>query len=158
MIDTFNRLYENRNYISTLNKFKIQSNNILWLIILEIINILQLDIQIVKVKAHADNNRYDTLTNIAHTKFNELILDLKYENTNQIKWIPTWNDIVIEENFRKFVTSTTNVENLENFLNLNRNSKYRYLNVDWMSPSQILMEMKDIILLHLLNRNSKNTK
>jgi hypothetical protein len=48
-------------------------------------------------------------------KFNDLILDLKYENINNVKWIPTWNNIVIEKNLRKFITSITNMYNLENF-------------------------------------------
>jgi hypothetical protein len=38
---------------------------------------------------------------------------------------------VVEQNIRKFVTLTTNVKNLESFLNLNRNAKYRNLYVDW---------------------------
>jgi hypothetical protein len=67
MIDTFNNLYDQCNYISIRNKFKIQSNNFLWLIILEIIELLRLEINLVKVKAHSDNvfnNRVDYLTNI----------------------------------------------------------------------------------------------
>jgi hypothetical protein len=38
---------------------------------------------------------------------------------------------VVEQNIRKFVTLTTNVKNLEKFLNLNRNAKYQNLYVDW---------------------------
>jgi hypothetical protein len=58
-------------------------------------------------------------------------MDINYQNIEALKWIPTWNNIVIEQNIRKFVTLTTNVKNLENFLNLNRNAKYQNLSVDW---------------------------
>jgi hypothetical protein len=133
MIENFNNINDFDN-ISTRNKFKIQSNNLLWITILEIIKELKLCVEIEKVKAHDKdvyNNYVDYLATEAHKKIDELILDIKYQNVESLRWIPKWNNIPIDMNLRKFVTLMTNVNNLESFLNLNRNSKYRRLNVNW---------------------------
>jgi hypothetical protein len=85
-------------------------------------------------------------------KYDEIILDLKYKNTNQMKWIPTWNGIVyIEKNLHKFII--TNIKNLEKFLNLNCNSKYHYLNVDCIVTFFNLKGMMVIIQHHFLNQS-----
>jgi hypothetical protein len=54
---------------------------------------------------------------------------LKTQNIRKLNWIPTWNNILIE-NVRKFITLTTNVKDLKSFLNLNQNAKYQQLQVN----------------------------
>jgi exonuclease III len=135
MIEAYNQLMSQSN-MSIRNILKIQSNGILWSIILEIIRLLDLEIELVKVPAHRDNyfnNLVDNVAQSAHNNFFNLAINLRYENVRSLNWVPTWNNIVIEKNLRKFITLTTNVANLEKFLNLNRNAKYRTLNVDWES-------------------------
>jgi hypothetical protein len=63
---------------------------------------LKLSIDLFKVKAHDKdiyNNRADYLASIAHQDIDNLILDINYHNIESIKWIPTWNNIVIEKIF-----------------------------------------------------------
>jgi ribonuclease HI len=135
MIEAYNQLISQSN-MNIRNIFKIQSNGILWNIILEIIHLLNLEIELIKVPAHKDNylnNLVDSLAQSAHNNFFNLAVNLRYENIRGLSWVPTWNNIVIEKNLRKFITLTTNVANLEDFLNLNRNAKYRTINVDWES-------------------------
>ncbi|PKB93330.1 hypothetical protein RhiirA5_508006 [Rhizophagus irregularis] len=54
-----------------------------------------------------------------------------YNSFYDFPWIPKWNAIVIEKSLRKLITLTTNTKNLERFLNLNRNVKYRKCEIDW---------------------------
>jgi ribonuclease HI len=87
MIKTFNKLYNQRKNIKIRNKLKIPSSNLLWITVLEIIEKLQLKVELLKVKAHADdkyNNMVDNLTNLARQEFEDLILDLRYENIEQL--------------------------------------------------------------------------
>jgi hypothetical protein len=60
----------------------------------------------------------------------KLSLKINHINLSELKWIPTWNNIIIEQNLRKFIMLTINIQDLKNFLNLNRNAKYRQLNVN----------------------------
>jgi hypothetical protein len=66
----------------------------------------------------------DYLATEAHKNIDDLILDINYQNLKSLQWIPKWNNIPINMNLRKFIKLTNNVNNLELFLNLNRNSKY----------------------------------
>jgi ribonuclease HI len=120
MIETFNELQTkiSRKAFTTRKKFKISSNNFLWISLFEIIQKLRISLELFKVKAHdADvyNNRVDYLANAAHLKVDNELLDINYQNIDMLKWIPAWNNIVIEQNIRKFVTLTMNVNNLEKF-------------------------------------------
>jgi hypothetical protein len=120
--------------VNDKKKIKMSSNNFLWILIFEIIENLNISVELYKVKAHDTNiynNRVDYLAAAAHLNVDNELLAINYQNIETIKWIPTWNNIVVEQNIRKFVTLTTNVKNLETFLNLNRNAKYRNLYIDW---------------------------
>jgi hypothetical protein len=52
--------------------------------------------------------------------------------------VPKWNNIYIEQNLRKFISLTSKVKGFEKFFNLNRNEKYRNLDVDWTTTFQLL--------------------
>ncbi|CAB5383565.1 unnamed protein product [Rhizophagus irregularis] len=113
--------------------FKISNNNILWKIIMDIIKENNLSVNIFKVNAHTDdslNNYVNNIVSLAHNDQN-LGINLNYNNFYDLPWIPKWNGIVIEKSLRKLITLTTNTKNLERFLNLNRNDKYRKCEIDW---------------------------
>jgi hypothetical protein len=55
-----------------------------------------------------------------------------------MKVLPCWNGILIENKLRSFLKSICNYKGLEKFINLNRNSKYRKLEVDWTSTFSCL--------------------
>jgi hypothetical protein len=77
--------------MSIRKKFKIQSNNLLWITILEIVKKLKLSIKLEKVKAHDKdiyNNHVDYLASEAHKVIDELILDVNYYNIESLQWVP----------------------------------------------------------------------
>ncbi|PKY36958.1 hypothetical protein RhiirB3_460864 [Rhizophagus irregularis] len=55
-----------------------------------------------------------------------------------MKVLPCWNGIIIENKLRSFLKIICNYKGLEKFLNLNRNSKYCTLEVDWTSTFSCL--------------------
>jgi ribonuclease HI len=119
--------------LTTRQIFKISNNNILWKIIINIIKENNLSVILQKVQAHADNdlnNYVDNIVSLAHNDQN-LNINLNYNNFEDLPWIPKWNGIVIEKSLRKMLTLTTNIKNLEKFINLNRNDKYRKIEIDW---------------------------
>ncbi|CAB5313789.1 unnamed protein product [Rhizophagus irregularis] len=100
---------------------------------MDIIKENNLSVNIFKVNAHTDdslNNYVDNIVSLAHNDQN-LGINLNYNNFYDLPWIPKWNGIVIEKSLRKLITLTTNTKNLERFLNLNRNDKYRKCEIDW---------------------------
>jgi hypothetical protein len=54
-------------------------------------------------------------------------LQLRNQLFQLIYYLPSWHNIIIEKPLRKFLTLSTNVNNLEKFLNLNQNAKYQQL-------------------------------
>jgi ribonuclease HI len=71
MIETFNELKTKiyRRALTIRKKFKILSNNFLWMLIFEIIENLNISVELHKVKAHDTNiynNRVDYLAAAAH--------------------------------------------------------------------------------------------
>jgi hypothetical protein len=61
-------------------------------------------------------------------------------NLQVITYLPYWNDIPIKTNLQKFLKLYTNTQDLEKFLNLNRNQKYWKLNVNWEITFSLLQE------------------
>ncbi|CAB4424258.1 unnamed protein product [Rhizophagus irregularis] len=55
-----------------------------------------------------------------------------------MKILSCWNGILIENKLRSFLKNICNYKGLEKFINLNRNSKYRQLDVDWTSTFSCL--------------------
>jgi ribonuclease HI len=134
IVNNFN-IYKNYGFLLTARqKLKIRSQNQLWMIIMEIIVSLSLIINIHKVDAHSSNvfnNIIDKEVKAAHDNVQHMGINLKGQSIDNFIWYPMWKNINIEQNLRKFLTLLTNTKNLENFLNLNRNYKYRITEVDW---------------------------
>jgi ribonuclease HI len=127
-------LLQNRKIKQTSRQyFKIPNNGKIWTSIVEIIEILQLKVTIFKVDAHASdeyNNYVDRQVKLIHDQLSDYGLILRNQPLSSIKYIPSWNNIKIEQSLRKFLTLMTNIRNLENFFNLNRNGKYQKLEID----------------------------
>jgi ribonuclease HI len=136
VVNNFNTFKAHNFSLTTRQLFKIPNNIYIWNIIMEVIKILALDVSIFKVTAHADdiyNNYVDKIVSEAHDVIDIKNLNLKYSHFLSLQWIPVWRNIPIEQNLRKFLTLMTNIKGLEQFLNLNRNAKYRTLFIDWKS-------------------------
>jgi hypothetical protein len=100
---------------------------------MDIIDILQLNIEIFKVDAHASdelNNYVDRQVKLIHDQPSDYRLILRNQPLLSINYIPSWNNIEIEQLLQKFLTLMANIINLETFLNLNRNEKYQKLEID----------------------------
>jgi exonuclease III len=113
--------------------FKLDHCGMLWANILEIMNKKNILMQIEKVKGHSGisgNERIDLLIKEGHEKSEDLGLSLKKQPLECIRYSPYWNKIPIEQNIRKFIKLMNNMLNIEKFLNLNRNEKYRITDVD----------------------------
>ena len=113
--------------------FKIDNNNILKQYIIECIKERGLYITWHKVKSHDSdeyNNRIDKYVKEIYNSIEEKGLNIRSQMSDRIRFVPCWRNVVIEKNLRKFLRMTSNVSELENFLNLNRNAKYRINDID----------------------------
>ncbi|GBC14865.2 hypothetical protein GLOIN_2v1485349 [Rhizophagus irregularis DAOM 181602=DAOM 197198] len=121
-----------RNNLRDILKFG--TSNHIWAIIKNIIFYQNLDVKVVKIKAHAE----DALHNILDKEIKERYADI--QGVSKLEVIPTcaeyryvlrWNGTIVETNIRRFIRLVTRIKGLEKFLNLNRNDKYRMLEIDW---------------------------
>ncbi|CAB4438295.1 unnamed protein product [Rhizophagus irregularis] len=115
------------------------NNNFLWAILCRIIITLHLHVEMFKVIAHGDdegNNYVDNLAKAAHLDQDRYIVFKR--DASMMKVLPCWNGILIENKLRSFLKNICNYKGLEKFVNLNRNSKYRQLEVDWTSTFSCL--------------------
>jgi ribonuclease HI len=121
-INTFNTLQNQKLKQTSRQYFKIPNNAKIWTSIMDIIDILQLKIEIFKVDAHASdelNNYVDRKVKLIHDQSSDYGLILCNQPLLSINYIPSWNNIEIEQSLRKFLTLMTNITNLEAFFNLN---------------------------------------
>ncbi|CAB4478541.1 unnamed protein product [Rhizophagus irregularis] len=138
---TFHKLQSKNFKITPRQYFKMINNGILWQIIMEIIEILSLNITLFKVQAHAEdiyNNFVDQQVARIHDEVDLHSINIRNQPLQLIRYIPSWNNVIIEKPLRKFLRLTTNVTNLEKFLNLNRNAKYRQLDIDIKNTFSLL--------------------
>ncbi|GBC12692.2 ribonuclease H-like domain-containing protein [Rhizophagus irregularis DAOM 181602=DAOM 197198] len=127
-------IIDRNNFIISPRKFfKIQTNNIYWSILREIIVTNNLTLDFIKVKGHSDD-QFNNYINEFITHTDELSnLVFKPNNLINLDYIPQWNNIIIECNLCQFLKKKSKVQHWEKILNLNRNGKYRHphVNVDW---------------------------
>ncbi|PKY50209.1 hypothetical protein RhiirA4_466568, partial [Rhizophagus irregularis] len=138
VITQFEKLKKSRFYLTSRKYFK-ANNNFLWAILCRIILTLNLHVEMFKVIAHGDdmgNNYVDNLAKQAHFDQDRYIVFRR--DVNMMKVLPCWNGIIIENKLRLFLKNICNYKGLEKFINLNRNSKYRQLEVDWTSTFSCL--------------------
>ncbi|CAG8721784.1 11105_t:CDS:2, partial [Rhizophagus irregularis] len=133
LIETYNN-YRINNFFSLTSRqiFKLKHHNYMWIIIFEIIKTLSLDVNILLVQENDLN--FSIFNQHLKDKYNyiqHLGINIKTTSLSLIKFFPKWNGVPIELSLRKFLKIYTNIFNLEQFLNLNRNYKYRKLQVDW---------------------------
>jgi hypothetical protein len=134
VVDNFRKIKILLPNLTSRQFFKISNLNNIWKIIFEIIDALSFTVDIHKVDAHSTNIYNNYVNNIVTNGYNNYSqhgLNINLNNLQVITYLPYWNDIPIETNLRKFLKLYTNTRDLEKFLNLNRNQKYRKLNVNW---------------------------
>ncbi|PKY55882.1 hypothetical protein RhiirA4_427852 [Rhizophagus irregularis] len=148
-----------RNNLRDILKFG--SSNYIWAIIKEIISHQELDVKVVKIKAHAE----DVLHNILDKEIKERYADI--QGVNKLEVIPTcaeyryvlrWNETIIETNIRRFIRLITRTKGLEKFLNLNRNDKYRMLEIDWHVTFEYLNVNEEFETYFKTNAHSSKQK
>src|ERR1044072_2385908 len=130
VIDKYTSLLDKSDrFSSARNNTKLQYLKY-WATLFYILDFLHLKLTLKKVKAHRGNKyneEADKLAKAASTLPDCLIL-----NTNLITPVSIhYNYIEIEDHLRGFVKTISHVSNFIQFLNLNRNSKYRKIDVNW---------------------------
>ena len=94
----------------------------------------------IKVQAHSGdfyNTKIDTLVQTAH--HDDLpLFKLNSSMIRSIRYIPKWNDIIIENHLRHFITSISKIKGFESFYNLSRNNIYRVEEIDWDATFHVL--------------------
>ncbi|RGB28341.1 hypothetical protein C1646_767951 [Rhizophagus diaphanus] len=126
-------------FTQTSREYFKTNDNFLWAILCRIILSLNLHVKMFKVAAHSsdeDNNYIDSLAKNTHLDQNRYIIFRR--DTVNMKILSCWNGILIENRLHSFIKTISNYKGLEKFINLNRNSKYHQLEVDWMSTFQCL--------------------
>ncbi|RIA91642.1 hypothetical protein C1645_821726 [Glomus cerebriforme] len=133
-IDHFSYLQRQQLPLSPRNTFKEASNNILWNIIMDIVEFNSLKVNFVKIQAHSGIQYNETVDKLAKefNNLNTLPLNFNIDQITTIKYVPKWNNIIIENNLRKFITSISRNRGFELFLNLFRNRKY-VNDIDWIA-------------------------
>jgi Leucine-rich repeat (LRR) protein len=124
--------------------FKLNSNNFLWNLLLNIIDENFLNVQFIKVKAHSNNilnNEVDSSANAAHNSTTYFNVD-NFVHA-QLQYLPCWHGIPIENHLRHFITNISRNIGFESFLNLSRNQKYRTLHINWSLTFQHLDDDAD---------------
>lgn len=72
-------------------------------------------------------------------------IKIDFINIPSIDYIVLWNNIIVEKYLRRFIRYNTEICNLENFFNLNRNSKYIQVEVDWSLTFEYLKEGEKVL-------------
>ncbi|CAB4418122.1 unnamed protein product [Rhizophagus irregularis] len=119
---------------TTRDILKFDENNALWFNIKEILDSFTQQLEVIKVKSHSDNKLHNKLDEEIRSWYNmedRLANTLIKYNTEQYKFPIMWNGYIIEMNLRRFVRLLSRTQGLEKFLNLNRNWRYRLLDVKW---------------------------
>src|SRR6266487_2956155 len=155
-IDSYNYLRALDFPFTARQTFKITSNNNLWTTLFTILHYNQLDLTLVKVKAHANhpyNNRADQVARDAHTS--DYITEFVDNNNFCLNYIPLWNGIRIEKNPRQFLTDLSWNKGFEQFYNLYRNHKYRTNNIDWQLTFSHLCDDESSTITSFSNSRKK---
>ena len=104
----------------------------------------------------------DKLSKAAHNNQDVNILMVNASQFDTMNVIPTWKKFTIETNFRKFIAQLSHNTGFEEWFNLNRNKKYRALNVDWQSTLVMKNPPRQLLFLlpgekdHVLNTSLKS--
>src|SRR5207249_6924195 len=100
---------------------------------------LQVTLHHVKTHSSDLNNDYiDQQCNNVHTDSNSSVLTISTDNLMNLSYSLRWNNIIVEQSIRKFITQTSINRGFESFYYLNRNKKYRENSIDWKSTFAIL--------------------
>jgi ribonuclease HI len=127
------------NFHQTSREYFKNNNNYLWNILCRIILQLNLHVELFKVVAHRGDIGNDYVDHLAkEVHFNQDAYVNFKNDANLMKVLPKWNGILIENRLRSFIKMICNFKDMEKFLNLYRNSKYKRLEVNWTSTFQCL--------------------
>src|SRR5437016_2827846 len=85
-----------------------------------------INLEMIKIPGHSgiyENEYIDKMIKDAHND-NYLSLEIKYDDIDNLNAIPRWNNVIINQNLRKFISLISKVKGFEKFFNLGRNAKY----------------------------------
>ncbi|CAB4441046.1 unnamed protein product [Rhizophagus irregularis] len=141
-----------------------EENNIyIWALIRQLVTKDKINLPtLIKVKAHADNVYHNLLDGKIKEKYRDLSrvysININYSYLDEVNYIITWNNIMIEKRLRHFIRQYTDIRNFEQFLNLNRNAKYRKSQVDWQVTFTYLKEKETALETSLWTSKRRRKK
>src|SRR6266498_2471998 len=77
------------------------------------------------------NDYIDQQCKNVHTDSNSSVLTTSTDNLKNLHYSLRWNNIIVKQSIRKFITQTLINRGFESFYYLNRNKKYRENSIDW---------------------------
>ena len=83
-----------------------ETDNLLWTILREVIQINNITLTFQKVRAHSGNlynEKVDKLSKAAHNNQDVNVLMVNASQFDTMNVIPTWKKFTVETNFRKFI-------------------------------------------------------
>ena len=125
-------LQNENNILSSTPRFIFkEQNNTLWSILRSIINISNIRLTFIKVKAHSGDHFNNKVDQMAKSAIFDTPLLLNYTELPSISYVPLWKNLYIEFHLRHFLTAYSRVKGLELWLSLQRNSKYLNEDIHW---------------------------
>ena len=119
------RLYNSPRSITKL------SHHTIWSALLEITRNLSMTLNFRKAQLHSTNEIHNRVDNLAKDAFSANPLSYTTDASSFISFLSCWNDTVIDSHWRHFIRMTSCMKGIHSWKALNRNTKYRSLNVDW---------------------------
>ncbi|CAJ0844758.1 2015_t:CDS:2 [Entrophospora sp. SA101] len=132
-IQAFCKIMSKNEHI-TFRKLIKEKNYLMWFLIKDIIEQLNLKVYLKKVKAHSNNLRNEEADKLAKTGLKSEPLNINYENIPFLNYQPTFDNIRIETSLRHFIKRCTEAKNFEIWTKKNINKKYnvsKELNINW---------------------------
>ena len=144
MIQTFNHIFSTRlyNYPSLLFKTPFY---IYWCFIFKLIEQRNLNVTLVKVKAHSNDPYNDKVDQLAKSTLYSPPLQLNFSYIPYISHIPMFHHLPINTSIRPFFKNFTNAQHFADFFNLNRNNKYRSSSINWLITFNIIKSTSPLI-------------
>ncbi|RIA87503.1 hypothetical protein C1645_740065 [Glomus cerebriforme] len=130
-IITYFYSHKKEDYWSNIrNNFK-NNNNLLWTILFDIIITNNIEIELIKVKAHSNDYYNNIVDTLAKRALVDPKIEFKTNSTKQIKYWIKWNNYSIEKNLRSFLKIISYNNLLSEWLSLYRNKSYLQQDINW---------------------------
>ncbi|PKK67661.1 hypothetical protein RhiirC2_783241, partial [Rhizophagus irregularis] len=125
--------------LTEINKMKL-SYQIYWTLLFKFIKFFALDVRVEKVEAHSNNQYNDLADKYAKESIDEDSI-IFHDQILNFKALFKWNHLIVERNDIQLIKQIFEADNLNQFLNLNRNNlinnRHFFTLVDWKTSYRL---------------------